>query len=44
MVLGKMGEERGRETRDHRFDLIMLLFLISFNPQFIYSPFALVNY
>lgn len=44
MVLGEMGEERGRETRYHRFDLILPLFLIFFNPPFIYSAFALVNY
>lgn len=44
LVLGEMGEERVRKTRDHKFDLIMPLFLIFFNPQFIYSAFALVNY
>lgn len=35
MVLGEMGEERVREMRDHRIDLIMLLSLVFFNLQFI---------
>lgn len=39
-----MREERVRETKDHRFYLIMLLFLIFFSLQFMYSAFALVNY
>lgn len=35
MVLGEMGEERGKEMRDHRFGLIMLSSLVFFNLQFI---------
>lgn len=44
MVLGERREENVRETKDHRFNLIMLLFLIFFSLQFIYSAFALMNY
>lgn len=42
MVLGEMEEERIRETRDDKFNYAAVLNL--FNPQFLCSTVAVVNY